>query len=601
METILTKKLLSDSILLSDEELFGSRKSQKNWNIRFPEIHNKKIDKEFRLFLQYSIFDLKLTPYTVQRIVNSVSKIERLLNSKKYRKLSSLSDVDYFEFSEDVKKVFDKENFWKKYKKSNVFFSKLLEWQKWICRKKQNKEEINFDVEDIWYYEDLPFNVEKGASNMNRIQFSDFSVPWVKNAVKKVTYYKLERYCDSTCRAFVGNCKVFDSFVKQFGFTSPCCIDRQVIETELIPYARKKYPKPRPYNIFIGVMKSLFTTAAILGVEGFEQKNLFLKSDNMSKGRPDPKPYSDREKALMRKVCEELPPLDADIMNVQELQGFRIAEILQAKITLPTGEQSLKKENEIWIFTYYQFKTKRWLKMPLLPLAAEIIQKRIEISKKTYGDSCIYIFATGEKTYLASNAYRNHIKKIVAKNDYRGDDGNPLEATKTHTFRKTLATDFIQVTHDPKVVSLFLGQKNTGSLHHYIALEENERSEAMKKLHAENDLLVRHMGTKEFSVLEDSNIPNEKDQVIPLSNGSCCKPGNDICDHADSCYFCQMFQADRKYLQVYKMQHSRAKIAAQVAATQGLDTVADRNERIVSKLEKIIQDLEDFPWQSKIK
>lgn len=582
----LTKKFLEDSFLLNDEELFGKHKNKINRKISFPVFQNENITQELREYLQHCILESELSPDRIQRIVSHIRKIEKLIDSEKYQNLPSLSSVERKVFQSDIDDFFEKNKTLKKHS------GDILNWYSWIRQEKVKNGKLDLFEEDFWYYDTLPFPIKNSHNIAKKIRFDTYCVPWVKDAVKKVVYHKLQIYCEATCRNFVDYCRTFDAFVKSHEINSPEAFTRDIIETDLIPFARKRYQSPKRYNGFLGSIKSLFSTASVLKVPKFSQKILFLKSDNLSRKRPDPKPYSDREKILLQEVCNQLEPLDADIMNLQALHGFRIMDICKSQITLPSGKPAMKKKDTGWIFTYYQFKRGRWTEMPLLSLAAEILLNRIKISEEKYGKNCLYIFATGETKFRSPQTHRRHIQKIVEKNGYKGDDGFPLRATKTHTLRQTFATDVIGAVHDPGVVSALLGQKDTSSLLHYIKINETEISNEMKALHEENDLLVKSMGKDCPSILPNSNIPSESNSGIALSNGMCCKSGAEICEHADSCLFCPMFKTDTRYLPAYKLQLSQTRISLQVAKIQGFDTIVEHEEKVIMKLEEIINVLE---------
>lgn len=588
------KKFKADYFQLSDPELFENPKTNKAWKIRIPVVQNPYIDNEIRAYLQDRITVKKVTPGSAQKISNALCRIEGLLNTK-YIDFNSITDISISQFTNSLSDFFDSNHLWNKNKTKDSSFVIPLSWVSWVHRKLDRNHSFCFE-HDSWYIDDLPLKIQKGSYNCEAIYFSAISTPWLKEAVKKVTYFKLDKFSLSTCKQFVGTMHTFDDFLIQNNISSPDELTRDTIEEILFPYVRKKYPNPSSFNQFLTAVNQLAEISLMLGLTYFKKPVLFLLNDRMKKKAPDPRPYSDREIALIVNHMSELDDIYFDLTALLVLQGFRLSDIIAAKQITYDGSQALIKneEDEVWIFTFYQYKTRKWTRTFLQNAAGEILFSRLQKSQAEYGENCKYIFAVNSEKHLDKETYRRQLRKMVLKNNIRGDDGCYLPIGKTHTFRKTVATDLLKMTHDPKLVAAVLGQKDLGSLMHYTKISETEQMEAMKNIHHENDILVSYMGKECPNILENSTFPTfeNNEKLIPLSSGFCCKPGSDICNHANVCLFCSMFIPDFSYIPVYKNQLNEAKIARDSAILQGFDTIAEHNEQIIKQLEKIIQKLE---------
>lgn len=582
------------SFNLSDSQLFNEPKKTK-CEVTLPVVENENIHFELRAFIQKNVIEDKLSPWKAQSVTANLCLIEDLLNSEKYLHLQSISDIDFPEFIHDLE-VFTNVEPSKPNSKRSLSFYTAVDWYCWVGVQVKEDSSFYFD-NDIWILKYSPIPIENSSHVRNAFYFNTFSVEWVKNAAKHLILYCLKNLSANSCQLYINNARYFDAFVYEYGYTGPEEITREIIENRFLPYAHKKYPDSQSCNIFIRAVERLFIVANLDGVEGFNS-DLFLKDDYLPKRKPDPKPFSDRELALILQHIHELKEIDFDIVSMQILQGFRITDIARAKIRTPDGSYALQKEeDDSWCFTFYQYKTRRWTTTILQTQAGDILNSRIQKSIEKYGEHCQYIFATDEDRCVNQDDYRKNLKKMVKRNNLRGDDGELIPIGNTHRFRKTVATDLINLIHDPEPVAAVLGQKGLGSLAHYIKITATETMEAMRNIHQETDTIIRHLGKDDCpNILENSAIPDfdSEETLIPLSNGFCCKPGSEICEHADSCLFCAMFKPDRSYIPVYRFHICQAKVALESAKLQGFDTIVEHNEQIIKQLEKIIKKLEDY-------
>lgn len=593
MKFKISPKFTGDVFHLSDPELFENPKINKKWAIKLPQIQNPFIDNEIRGYMQHMIIERKITPWSAQKLSNSLCRIEGLLNNPKYLNLDSVSDVSVREFTVDLQIYFDLKKLWKKNRKQDQTFLDPVCWCSWVYRTLRCDGKFHFE-DDTWYLNEMPFEVDRGTNTAEAFYFSTFDAVWLKEAAKQVTLYKLKRFSVSTCKGFLDFLRVFDSFVFKYSIDSPKDLNRDSVEELLLPFARRNYPNPKTYNMFLRSIQQLMSTASMLEVDNFSKPNVFLKNDYMPKPSPDPHPYSEREISMIVEHISELEDIYFDAAAVLILQGFRVSDLLDATITAFDGSPALEQEeNGDYTLLYYQYKVRRWTRTVLQEASGRIISERIRKSIDMYGPDCKYIFAVSAEKPATAETFRRKLRKMVKANDLRGDDGELLQIGNTHRFRMTVATDLAKMTHDPRLVAAVLGQKGFDSLLHYVKLSTTERREEMKILHRENDMLVASMGKEMPNILENSTMPDfEKDEkLIPLSCGYCCKPGTEICEHANTCLFCSMFAPDRSYLPVYRLQLTEAKIARESALMQGFDTISEHNEAVIAQLEKIIRKL----------
>lgn len=592
----LMQQFKGDTFALSDKSLFEKPKTDKQWNIRIPQVQNPFLNNELRAYLQDSIIERHMSPNSAQKLANNLCHIESLLNNAKYLNIDSIIDISYREFEMDIELFFDHNNQWSKRKKKDSSFYNCMAFYSWVYQKELESKPFSIN-DDIWILNKIGIKIMYGAKKCNALYFNTFKTEWVKSATKEVTFYKLASYKTETCKHFIESMRIFDDFVQKYGYKSPSDITRDITEEILIPYLRNLYPCGKTCNHIFQAINSLYDISTVKGLKGFNKRIIFLESDYSNVKEPDPKPYSDKEMGLIISHMHELSMIDQTILGVLILQGFRISDLLGATIQSPAhNEPALKKSNKNeWTLTYIQYKTSTISKMPLQEEAGKLLFDQIQHSKNKFGEKCVYIFATEVDKHVTPDTFRRHLKKMVASNNLLADDGKLLDIGKTHRFRKTLATNLINASHDPKIVSAYLGQKGLGSLDHYVKISIANQTKAMTDFHHENNLLINNMGNDTPNILENSTVPNfemNNGNILPMSNGYCCKPDNDICSHANACLACKMFKPDRSYLPVYKMQLYEAQLALKFALQQGLDSIAAHNEKVIKNLTNIIQKME---------
>lgn len=629
------KFFLQDRVDLFDENHFKPYKSTLHPSVRLPAINNHDVHLEVRGYCQH--LAKKSATSRFYGVISSFTLIETFLNLPEYADIKSITDVpksdlitgykEYFESTgRRVQKISKRGRFNASMEeeytnRTHLTFSTLSNLYDFAYEQihgKPSEEEWDFN-NDVWSLDDINITKKINASRpIHTVTFSKIKTSWIKHGAKSIMKAAIETGTSiATARARIIDAQILDEFWR----TDLCAgsdpeettaevLEDRVTFERLIVFLRKKYKLENTYSAKLHSVTNFILLSDSLGCDGFTPKLPLLPYDTPKKVHDDPRPFSDRE---LSQIIKALPNTNdemlRDITLLMILQGFRISDVCGLEIYDYTQERCLKAAPKETIdLMYYQHKTKKWTLVPLQNESAQIISKWIDKTIEKF-DNPVFVFQTEGESSATRTAtddaieampaktanLQNFLNRMVADNRIMGDDGKLL-SIKSHAFRKTFATKFIELTDDPVATSQMLGQKGLSSLYAYVKVSQNERIEAMKELHQENNELIANIGRNEYfdniALFDNAKKISRPEDLggIPLSNGSCIKKG-DICNHANSCYKCSLFKPMIEYLPVYKAQLSHMQLQLSFSKLQGYPTVARHYEETIEAIQKCIDKL----------
>ena len=579
----LSIKFTGKYLYLSDGELFASPIKNEEGATLLPEFDNKMLEEEARAFLQDIIVNKHYTAESSKQYINHLCSLKLIVNTRKYSKLTSFTDISLSEFKKDLEK----------HLKSTRRINNNVRFYSWLYSHYYPKDDSKMYEYDVWELDKLPFRVTQGVSPMETLDFSSIQTPWLKDAFKKVAWRTLQTVGVLTVKNYIYAIVSFDQYLVQCNFQKGQPFTRDDAE-KCLGFLRRKYSNASTFNHILSRIKIVLKVSRMLGMDYIPNPARFASSDNLRRPKPDPQPYSDREMERVIAHLDKLHGMDYELATIIIQHGFRIGDACGLLLHDDSGNLTLEKQNDgSYKLKVFMYKCRRWEVFPLRELTAQVLLKRVELSLRDYGEGCKYIFATGADSHANQETIRRHLRKWVKENNICSDCGELIDIGKTHRFRKTVGTTLAVVSNDPKAVSVFLGQNDTSSLIHYVHLSSTEMLGAMKEYRDDNDQAVKNIG-RNINVFDDcmpKGNPSGK-KILPLSNGYCRKPGGEICCHANACYKCPMFKPSKEYLRVYKYQLREAVMAKQHAVMMGYTTIVEHNQEIIDYLSKIIVQLE---------
>lgn len=569
------------------DEYLNDKPNAKIKSIDFSEIINHNIKQE----LKYAFYMASFRDISTNRFTTYVTDIREyyipFFNKNNFNSLLDENVIEEFEkyivsLGRDLYKEagtrITKEM--KEIKKRNICeevrnLKLAIKWEKEYFDK--NKKEFD---KDIWELEKLNIKVNIGITC--KVKTLNFKIKQenMKKVVKTLCYEKLKTHPARTvkeqlkvfnifCNWLDENYKNIDSFLQ---------LDRSIIE-KYIEF--EKLNRTTQTNQDLCVLNEGLNYCLLLDLD-VPKKPLFVTSDYYIKVKKMPKFYTDEEIKNMNQYIDKLSLRDSRLLFLFENLGFRNSEIC----TLKTNCLSTNKSGGYYL-TYMQYKTNNLNTIPINEMVAKIIEQEIKDSKQKYGEDVKYVFAISKDECINGNYAMEHFNKWSFENNILDSKGELLRI-KTHKFRGTVATKYVNLGLDINIIMKMLGHSSKGAIYNYIEIHNETMSKAMKPIIEIQENYISNIGN-----ITQANIQNlENNEYIQLSNGFCCKPINEgVCKHANACLTCKMFKYDKSYLPLYEYQLNEVITNIKVAEENGFERILEYNIELKTNLEKIINSI----------
>lgn len=574
------------------EGIYGKSRS-----IDFNDIKSQILVDEFKSFFYNSIEIQGL------KVVTMVNKILAFYSFKdfltdKHRNITRLSNLDKekcifeykdwlisqgFKISVSVSKL-DKNMEKRAYETPNFRVAFVLDLYEHLYPEVCSLSEKE---KDTWDIRRLDIKVEINKSRPRyTINFSPIKQDYLKGLAKKYIYHRLQIRKLSTAFDDLKGIKVLSAFLedKYPDVETLESIDREFIEA-LIEYIRASGLVKHTSAQRIGQINTFIENIILMNLDYAPKRNYIMESDFRSKYSPKVEFYSDEELKRINSCMKDMPIEIARMLYVLESIGMRVSELCELE-----KSDLIRMSEDSYILRYYQFKASGDNSVPISEDVARILLESIESSNEAYGRDCKYIFPISKDKPMAVGSFSYYVNEALYKNQILNDAGKPLRA-EAHSFRRTLATRYINMSIEPSVIALMLGQKSLKSLKHYIEVHDDTMIEYLKPILSTQNEMIENIGNKEYFVGRDKGVAmDDNDKLIPLSNGYC---GRDIkegvCDHANACYGCRMFVPDKMHLHSYEKQLTQAIANVSMAQREERTRAEEINTKLVADLEKIIK------------
>lgn len=439
---------------------------------------------------------------------------------------------------------------------------------------------------DLWDIRKLPFGVDLPPSRPRySISFLKIHQNSLKVYAKKYIYLRLKSKTYNTC---IDDLKGINEFSEYLFVNHPLVENLSGLSREiLIEYVSYIRTLPRlgttSKRSRLSTLRTFLETCRFNDWDNITPDILMYDEDLKFKVKTLPNYYADDEIRLINNHINELPIEIAWMLFVIESVGMRVSELcsLDKKnlIHNPNGTYTLK---------YKQHKSNTINTVPIVEEVAEVLKMAILHAEKKYGRNTVYIFARSEKRFITADSFSEHINKMSYRNNLIGLNGKPLRL-KSHGFRGTVATKYANLGLSQEVIRMMLGQKSLGSLKHYVEVHNGTVLAAMKDIIDIQNSMIENIGNAEIKVQQSSTLACG----TPLPNGTCNKPLNsEPCNHANACYTCRMFIANKEYLPVYKHQYHEAEKNVSIAKLNNWERIEQINIDLIAALSKIIKTLE---------
>ena len=415
------------------------------------------------------------------------------------------------------------------------------------------------------------------------IAFDRIYQPSIRVSAKHYIYHKLATKSFATCQDYLKGINLFSEYLhmERPSVTRLTELNREIIEG-FLAYAKgcQRMTSFTSANR-IGKVRDFLETCILLNLPDQPPYQLIMDTDYLCRKKPMPRFFTDEELRQFNAHMNDLPLDIARMLFTIESVGMRISELC----TLTT-ECLAKDTSGEYVLTYYQFKCKKMNRVPISQELAQCLERMIADVNEKYGNSCQYVFTRDGKKPISVEVFSRALNELSYRYHFVDRAGKPLRV-RSHTFRATVATNYINIGIDPNVIRMMIGQADMRSLKFYIEASDESVLASTKTLLEQQERLIRNIGNPDAIQLV---IADDCAGAHPLPNGACSRKGK--CEHFNACYACPMFQPDSAFLQVYRYQLQKAETALSMAQANGMQRLADVNEQLIANLHRIIKECE---------
>lgn len=596
----------TDTLDLVNQDIFPISETtscKKNYlNVKYLHVDNPFLENEIKGFVQHLAVDLHYSSATLkQYITQSLHTITKFMNLN-HSECNSITDnnfedlySEYLEFLADqniqsvsysIHRV-DRDMNAVDYPSKTHYVSGFVNFYKYIFSIKYPDEQNEYE-KDIWDVRKLgiPYNTAISRQRYT-INFTCIQQPWFRRIVKEYVYYRIQNRTIASVIEDLKALRLFSEFIQEQNIEGMNSIDRDLIERYFMFLSTKGFVTTT-YNHRVSALRTFFCIGNMLDIDGMPTKPLILYSDFRKTIHKLPKYFSDNELKQMNDHIADLPIQIGRMFFVLENCGMRVSDICSTPILINDKPSLEKNSNGDYVFTYYMPKTHKYNTIPVSEIVGKVIEEAISESRRTCGGNCKYIFSSDENRPISVETFSLQMNNMSAKFGLTRDDGSPLRI-KGHTFRGTLATQYVNCGIGMDVIRMMLGQEKIGVLKHYIRIHSDTMVSYMKPIMDEYDRKIRSIYD------EDAIVDNVTEPaLIPLPNGRCSKSiESGICKHANNCYGCRMFRPSIEFIDVYKKQLRDAENNIATAELHGYDRIKEMNINIRDNLNRIINQVED--------
>ena len=138
------------------------------------------------------------------------------------------------------------------------------------------------------------------------------------------------------------------------------------------------------------------------------------------------------------------------------------------------------------------------------------------------------------------------------------------------------------------LIRIMLGHATLKSLKHYVAIHDITMIDVMRNIVEEDNQRISLIQNPRKAV--DDPASREDESLLPLPNGYCSKKiSTGLCEHANACYTCRMFQPSKNHMYIYEAQLRQADANIAIAELHGLTRVKEINTDLKNQLLSIIE------------
>jgi site-specific recombinase XerD len=437
-----------------------------------------------------------------------------------------------------------------------------------------------------------------GGTGVRRLRFDDFRAPWLNPAAKRMALLQLSTNTATTVTAKLLRLRRFGVFLHQLNppLSEPEQVTRQVVERYYLWLRQQPLSNDNRQRCIHG-LRELFDQVRLHGWAELPANAVVRSGDT---GRYDPLPPRALDSYVMAQIdrpgsLEQLP--DDGMRALVEIlidTGLRLGDSVALRFS-PLELDSTGKE----CLRFWNHKMKREERIPVSPRVVAAIHRQQAHVRATRRVTSPWLFP-GK---WANQAAQKHASAVTVGKKFtswirelgvRDVSGNPVHVTP-HQLRHTLATTMINEGVPEEVVRQLLCHSSAEMTKHYARISDRTlRTEferyRTQRIDVEGRLVYDASGGTPGDDAEWMRERlNRAKQALP--NGSCGRPVQQDCPHANPCLTCPDFLTDPTFLPVHEDQLRRTRDLLQEAQSAGRLRLAEKNEQTAATLERMVHAL----------
>lgn len=395
-----------------------------------------------------------------------------------------------------------------------------------LAAKQRNIKE---NKKDIWDIRNLDINV-MGFNNARpryTINFEKILQPKIREVVKKYEYERLKTNKYST---IIDDLKALNIFSKYLNEQFPKLETLEQLTREIVMqflgYIECLDMTHTTKGQRKGSLRVFLNLVVMYGWEFTPKERLLHKEDYTKNVIQLPKPIESNIIKQLNDNIEYLPVEIGRMLLVLQAIGMRANELCQLKVG------AVRKDLEgDYFLEYFQSKTERYSRIPITSNIAEVLLKQEEETLSKFNKSK-YIFTRDGEKPIGQESVSYNINRLSFERGIKDNTGK-LYRFKSHHFRHTVATRYVNSGMNPNMIRIMLGHSKMKSIMSYIELRDSTVIKAMAEVLEEQNKLIGRL---------NNEVSLTQEEGINLISGICTKSlVNGKCDCIDKCYTCSMF------------------------------------------------------------
>jgi len=470
---------------------------------------------------------------------------------------------------------------------------------------KATKPQIKeFCISDMWTAEELGLKVRPGNSE-SKLYFHSIKQGWLRELTKKYIFYRAANLeFSSLCR----NLKAIKSFGLFLSIFFPELINANQVNEKILTdhYIYLKQQKYKPSHI----KKSLIGLKVFLDVGNklgwFDIPHKFLgdwigTADREIKVIPRFIP-DDVLKQLNQHLVTLPEPVQRMVLVIQEC-GLRVSELIG--LNFDCLQQDSKGG---WFLKFIRWKMKKEDIIPISHELAGVIKAQQNFIRTSLEEDYVYLFCASscyfknqevvefspQPKLILAQVFNQYLNWLAKKFDI-SDSSLENWHFQSHQFRHSVGTKMINNNVPHHIIQRYLGHTSPTMTSVYAHIMDSTLKKQIENYHNKVVNITGEVIKSNFPELDNNtDLQWMKKQVLGevLAHGYCALPAHLDCFKGNACLQCGDFRTTREFLDKHKEHRERTHQALEVAANNNWKRQAQVNEKVLSNLNNIINELE---------